>query len=128
MRLITPKLSARQLTVFLTGLVVVIAAVLLRPAAIRAQRNAPPPSLAQVGVNAPLPVYVTNEPPPVVPDGFLPGTTWKFTTWTIPSTLTFTATVKQVEGGWAALNLSTDPPSTAKWYYIPYMPGAWEKQ
>jgi hypothetical protein len=71
---------------------------------------------------------VTNEPPSVVPDSFVPGSTWKFTTWTIPSTLTFTATVKQVSGGWAELNVSTDPATTGKWYYIPYMPGVWEKQ
>lgn len=128
MRLITPKLSARQCIVMLTALGIVLTAMLLRPVAIRAQRNAPPASLAQVGVNAPLPVYVTNEPPLRVPDGFVPGSSWKFTTWTIPSTLTFTATVKQVEGGWASLTLSTDPPTTEKWYYIPYMPGAWEKQ
>lgn len=128
MRPTSLKPSARQSIVILTVVAIVITAVLLRPAAIRAQRNAPPASLAQVAVGSPLPVYVTNDPPPVVPDGFVPGSTWKFTTWTIPSTLTFTATIKQVEGGWASLTLSTDPPTTEKWYYIPYMPGAWERQ
>lgn len=128
MRAITRTISIRQRTLFLVAAAAVLIGVLLRPAAIRAQRNAPPSSLAQVGIAAPLPVYVTNEPPSVVPDGFVPGSTWKFTTWTIPSTLTFTATVKAVEGGWAELNLSTDPPTTAKWYFIAYMPGVWEQQ
>ncbi len=122
------KPTPRQFVVVLTAIAFVAAVVLFKPAPIRAQRNAPPASLAQVAVGSPLPVYVTNEPPSVVPDGFVPGSTWKFTTWTIPSSLTFTATVKQIQGGWASLNLSTDPPTTEKWYYIPFMPGAWEKQ
>ena len=121
MRAITQTLSIAAAAAVLTG-------VLLWPGVIRAQRNAPPASLAQVGPSAPLPVYVTNNPPSLVPDGFVPGSTWKFTTWTIPSTLTFTATVKDVQGGWAELNLSTDPPTSAKWYFIPYMPGVWERQ
>lgn len=128
MRAITRTISIRRGTLFLVAAAAVLTGILLRPAAIQAQRNAPPASLAQVGVSAPLPVYVTNEPASQVPDGFVPGTTWKFTTWTIPSTLTFTATVKDIQGGWAQLNLSTDPPTAARWYFIPYMPGAWEKQ
>jgi hypothetical protein len=128
MRAITRGFSIRPHTLFFIAAAAVLIGFLLRPDAIRAQRNAPPASLAQVGPSAPLPVYVTNEPPSVVPDGFVPGSTWKFTTWTIPSTLTFTATVKQVSGGWAELNVSTDPATTGKWYYIPYMPGVWEKQ
>jgi len=125
---ITRKFSIRPHTLVLVAAGAVLLGFLLRPATIRAQHNAPPASLAQVGAAAPLPVYVTNEPPTVVPDGFVPGSTWKFTTWTIPSTLTFTATVRQVVNGWADLNLSTDPQTTDKWYYIPYMPGVWEKQ
>ena len=102
--------------------------VLIRPGKIHAQRNSPPASLAQVGVSAPLPVYVVNDPPSLLPEGFVPGSSWKFTTWTVPSTLTFTATVQKTEGGWAELTLSTDPPTTSKWYFIPQMPGVWETQ
>ncbi len=102
--------------------------VLLRPAKINAQRNSVPASLAQVGAASPLPVYVVNDPPSLLPDGFVPGSSWKFTTWTVPSTLTFTATVQKTEGGWAALTLSTDPPTASRWYYIPQMPGVWEAQ
>jgi hypothetical protein len=128
MRAITSTLSIPQRTIILVAAAAVFIGVLLRPATIRAQRNSVPASLAQVGAASPLPVYVTNDPPSVVPDGFVPGSTWKFTTWTIPSTLTFTATVKEVQGGWAELNVSTDPPTTAKWYYLPIMPGVWEQQ
>jgi hypothetical protein len=125
MRLITSKLSARKLPLVL--LAVLIVCVLLKPGNIRAQRNSPPP-VAQVGPASPLPVYVVNDPPPTLPEGFLPGSSWKFTTWTVPSTISFTATVQKTEGGWASLTLNTDPPGTAKWYYIPQMPGAWEAQ
>jgi len=128
MRAITSKLSIPQRTIILVAAVAVLIGALVRPDTIRAQRNSVPASLAQVGVASPLPVYVTNDPPSAVPDGFVPGSTWKFTTWTIPSTLTFTATVKAVQGGWAELNVSTDPPTTAKWYYLPIMPGVWEQQ
>jgi hypothetical protein len=128
MRAITSKFSIPQRTIILVAAAVVFIGVLLRPATMRAQRNSVPASVAQVGASAPLPVYVTNDPPPAVPDGFVAGSTWKFTTWTIPSTLTFTATVKEVQGGWAELNVSTDPPTTAKWYYLPIMPGVWEQQ
>lgn len=79
-------------------------------------------------MGTPLPVYVVNEPPPVLPDGFVPGSAWKFTTWTVPSTLTFTATVQKTQGGWAYLTINTDTPASSKWYYVPYMPGAWEPQ
>lgn len=103
-------------------------AVLLKPGKIQAQRNPVPAGVAQVGAGNPLPVYVVNDLPPLLPDGFVPGSSWKFTTWTVPSTLSFTATVKQVEGGWAQLTLSTDPPTTSKWYFIPQMPGVWEAQ
>lgn len=82
--------------------------------------------MAQVGPGSPLPVYVVNDVPPVLPAGFTAGTSWKFTTWTIPSTLTFTATVEKTQGGWAFLTLATD--GSSRWYYIPYMPGAWEPQ
>jgi hypothetical protein len=128
MRSITSKLSVRQLPVILLAVAVLFIGFLLRPGKIQAQRNTVPASVAQVGAAAPLPVYVVNDLPPVLPDGFVPGSSWKFTTWTLPSTLTFTATVQKVEGGWAALTLSTDPPTTSRWYFIPQMPGAWEPQ
>jgi len=125
MRSIIQKISVRQLPLLL--LAVLLLSVLLRPGKIHAQRNSPP-AVAQVGPGSPLPVFVVNDLPPVLPDGFIPGSSWKFTTWTVPSTLSFTATVKQTEGGWALLTLSTDPPATSRWYFIPQMPGAWEMQ
>lgn len=109
-------------------LAVLLLSVLLRPGKVHAQRNAPPAAVAQVGPGSPLPVYVVNDPPPLLPEGFVTGSSWKFTTWTVPSTLSFTAMVKETEGGWALLTLSTDPPTTARWYFIPQMPGAWEMQ
>jgi hypothetical protein len=128
MRSIISKLSARQLPLVLLAAAALLIGVLLRPAKINAQRNSVPASLAQVGVGSPLPVYVVNDLPPLLPEGFVPGSTWKFTTWTLPSTLTFTATVQKTEGGWAALTLSSDAPTMSKWYYIPQMPGVWEAQ
>ncbi len=118
-----PKLSAQQAVSIL--LAVLLLAVLLKPGKIAAQRS-PAPAVAQVGPTSPLPVYVVNDFPPALPEGFVPGTSWKFTTWTLPSTLTFTATVQKTEGGWAFLTLSTG--NTSRWYYIPQMPGAWEPQ
>jgi hypothetical protein len=101
-------------------------AVFLKPDKIHAQRAAPP--VAQVGPSSPLPVYVVNENPPVLPEGFTPGSSWKFTTWTLPSTLTFTATVQKVSGGWALLTTSGSSAESPKWYFIPQMPGVWEQQ
>ena len=83
----------------------------------------PIPAVAQVGAGNPLPVYVVNDLQPALPVGFIPGSSWKFTTWTQPSTLTFTATVQKTEGGWAFLALNGDA-ATSRWYYIPQMPGA----
>ena len=128
MHSIISRLSARQLPLVLLAAAALLIGVLLRPAKINAQRNSVPASLAQVGVGSPLPVYVVNDLPPLLPEGFVPGSTWKFTTWTLPSTLTFTATVQKTEGGWAALTLSSDAPTMSKWYYIPQMPGVWEAQ
>jgi hypothetical protein len=127
MRSMTSILSGRPLPVILI-VATLLFALLLRPGKIQAQRNSIPASVAQVGAASPLPVYVVNDPPAMLPEGFVPGSSWKFTTWTLPSTLTFTATVQKTEGGWAALTLSTDPPTTSKWYFIPQMPGAWEPQ
>lgn len=122
---IKSKFLVLQLPLLLFAVALICA--LLQPGGIHAQRN-PPTTIAQVGPGSPLPVYVVNEEPPQLPAGFVPGTSWKFTTWTVPSTLSFTAAVRQVEGGWAQLTLSTDPPTTSRWYYIPQMPGAWEIQ
>jgi hypothetical protein len=119
-----PKLSKRQVALVLFA--VFIIAVMLKPGQIQAQR--PAPAVAQVGAGSPLPVYVVNDVPPALPEGFVPGSSWKFTTWTVPSTLSFTATVQKTEGGCAALTLSTDTQRTARWYYIPQMPGEWEPQ
>jgi hypothetical protein len=124
MRLPTSKLSTPQIGMILFAVLLVL--VLVKPGRIQAQRNAPPPT-ASVGSGSPLPVYMVNEPPPVLPEGFLPGSAWKFTTWTTPSTLSFTATVQKTEGGWAFLTVNSDAPAT-RWYYIPLMPGGWEQQ
>ena len=99
---------------------------LVRTGTVHAQKSIPP--TAQVGVGAPLPVYMVNEAPSLLPDGFTPGTSWKFTSWTTPSSLTFVVSVQKTEGGWAYLTLSTDPDAKPKWYYLPHMPGAWEQQ
>jgi hypothetical protein len=105
---------------------VALVALLVRPEKTHAQQKAPP-AAANVGVANPLPVYMVNEPPGVLPEGFEPGTSWKFSTWTIPSSLTFTATVQKTQGGWAYLTMK-DTPASTRWYYIPMMPGAWEPQ
>lgn len=82
---------------------------------------------AQVGISSPLPVFVTNTPP--LPQGFTPGSTWRFTTWTMPSVLTWTARVNRTSGPWAQLSVKTeDGGSSTRWYYVPGMPGSWEPQ
>ena len=124
MRLTIQKLSGQQ--VLLIVFAILLVALLLKPAKMRAQPKAPP-AMAEVGVGSPLPVYVVNDPPAMLPEGFVAGTSWKFTTWTVPSTVTFTATVQKTEGGWASLTLGADT-TTTRWYYIPQMPGAWEPQ
>jgi len=82
--------------------------------------------MAAVGVATPLPVYVMNEPP--MPDDFVPGSTWQFTTWSTPNALTWSAHVERVSGGWALLTVNGPNRTTAGWYYIPQMPGWWEKR
>ena len=121
------KISTQQIVLIV--FVVLLISLLLKPEKTHAQpAAATPPAMAQVGPGSPLPVYVVNATPPVLPEGFTPGTSWKFTTWTIPSTLTFTATVQKTEGGWAFLTINTDSPTSSRWYFIPQMPGAWELQ
>jgi hypothetical protein len=124
MRSFLTGISTQQATlILLAGLLIFV---LLKPGQIHAQR--PVPAVAQVGVASPLPVYMVNEPEPALPVGFIAGSSWKFTTWTLPSTLTFTATVQKTEGGWAFLALNGDPATAPRWYFIPLMPGAWEPQ
>jgi hypothetical protein len=128
MRLIPQKLSSRHVLLMVSVVSALsLAALLVGPEKIHAQQKAPP-AAATVGVSNPLPVYMVNDLPDLLPDGFAPGTSWKFTTWTIPSTLTFTATVQQISGGWAYLKVNSDTASTSRWYFIPQMPGAWEPQ
>jgi hypothetical protein len=124
MRSITLTFDPRQVTMILLAMLLI--AVLLKPGNIHAQRAAP--ALAQVGASSPLPVYVVNDPSPLLPEGFEAGTSWKFTTSTYPSSLNFTFGVQKTDGGWALLNVSSDSPATPKWYYIPRMAGAWEQQ
>ncbi len=84
-------------------------------------------SPVQVGIASPLPVYVTNAP--ALPDGFAPGTRWKFSTWTMPSVLSWTATVNRTSGAWAHLTVrGEDGSSASRWYYLPAMEGSWEPQ
>jgi hypothetical protein len=116
----TPSLKQ----ILLIACAALLLVVLATPQTIRAQR--PAPAVAQVGPASPLPVYVINETPPPLPDGFVPGSSWKFTTWTIPSTLTFSARVETVSGGWAYLTVQTNADTKPRWYYIPQMPGTWE--
>src|SRR6185312_10226684 len=123
MRLNFTKLSVGRAS--LSALTLSLLGLLAVNETMRAQRTAAP-AVAQVGPGSPLPVFVVNDSPPRLPEGFTPGSSWRFTTWTVPSTLTFTATVQRTAGGWALLRLSTDP--TPHWYFVPQMPGAWDPQ
>jgi hypothetical protein len=90
---------------------------------LRGQAQSP----AQVGLSSPLPVFVTNAP--MLPEGFTPGSRWRFSTWTIPSVMTWTATVNRTSGGWAHLTVRGDDGTTvSRWYYLPAMEGSWEQQ
>jgi len=88
--------------------------------------SAPPQQVAQVGPGSPLPVYVVNEPS--IPDDFVPGSTWRFTTWTVPNSMSWVARVEKVSGSWAYLTVQETEQATSGWYYIPQMPGRWQKQ
>lgn len=87
-------------------------------------------STAQIGANSPLPVFVTNPMSTVqLPEGFVQGSRWRFTTWTVPSVITWTATVNKTSGAWAHLTIVAEDRSThTRWYYLPGMPGSWERQ
>jgi hypothetical protein len=84
-------------------------------------------SPAQIGTSSPLPVFVTNTPP--LPEEFVQGSRWRFTTLTVPTVLTWTATVNSTSGPWAQLTVRTENGQVSTgWYYIPGMSGSWEKQ
>jgi hypothetical protein len=105
------------------GLALVLLCILFRVDPVRAQSH------AQIGTNSPLPVFVTNQPgAPLLPEGFVAGSHWRFTTWTMPSVITWTATVNKTSGPWANLTIPDDRTTTTRWYYIPAMPGSWERQ
>jgi hypothetical protein len=85
-------------------------------------------SQAQIGTNSPLPVFVTNPFATVaLPDGFVQGSQWRFTTWTVPSVITWTAAVNKTSGAWANLTITTDGGTSTRWYYVPAMPGSWDR-
>jgi len=86
-------------------------------------------SYAQIGTNSPLPVFVTNPLGLIaLPEGFTPGSHWRFTTWSMPSTISWTATVNKTSGGWANLTITDERSTTTRWYFLPEMPGSWEPQ
>ena len=86
-------------------------------------------SHAQIGTNSPLPVFVVNEGTLMLPEGFGSGTRWRFTTWTMPSVLSWVVTVNKTSGPWANLTVTTeDCVTTTRWYYVPGMQGSWERQ
>ena len=122
MNLPNPRLPRPRLLLIIGAALVAILAVY------GAQRSNTPSAqqVAQGGVGSPLPVYVVNEPS--IPDDFVPGSTWRFTTWTVPNSMTFSARVDKVSGSWAYLTVQESEQSTSGWYYLPQMPGLWQKQ
>ena len=84
-------------------LVVLLFGVFLYPAHSQAQR-AEAPTTAHIAASSPLPVFVTNAPS--LPEGFVVGSKWRFTTWTTPSVITWSATVQSISGAWAQLVVS----------------------
>jgi len=88
-----------------------------------------PVTPATVALNAPLPVFVTNPQTQLaLPTNFHPGTRWRFTTWTSPSQIDWIGTVERVSGPWALITINLNGNTTARWYYVPAMPGSWEAQ
>jgi hypothetical protein len=115
------KSLLRQPAVAAALLALVMLAIILQAQRTYAQ------STAQIGQTSPLPVFVTNAPS--LPDGFSAGSRWKFTTWTTPSVFTWTTTVNSTSGPWAYLTVRyEDGTTSSRWYYVPAMPGSWEKQ
>jgi hypothetical protein len=84
---------------------------------------------AQIGQSSPLPVFITNEGYCLLPEGFVPGSRWRFTSWSAPSSLSWIGTVQPTTGPWVNLTIQThDGTTTTRWYNVPAMPGGWEKQ
>jgi hypothetical protein len=106
------------------ALLVVPIGILVWAGHVRAQTH------AQIGTSSPLPVFVTNPPDQqLLPEGFVSGTRWRFTTWTTPSVFTWTASVNKTSGAWANLTITAeDRSTTTRWYYVPAMPGSWERE
>jgi hypothetical protein len=107
-------------------LVLLLFGFFLYPAHSQAQRT-DAPTTAQIATSSPLPVFVTNAP--TLPEGFVVGSKWRFTTWTTPSVFTWSATVQRTSGAWAQLLVSAEGGRTSSgWFYIPALPGSWETQ
>jgi hypothetical protein len=115
----------RSLTTVLAAVAISVALTLVLANGIRTIRAQDGPT-AQIGIQTPLPVHVTNEP--VLPSGFTPGSRWRFTTWTSPSVITWVGQVQHVSGPWAQITVSLENQTTTRWYYVPAMPGSWERQ
>src|ERR1039457_1429377 len=94
------RMNATRLSTRTSGLVLlaILAALLFRPEKVRAQRDSPP-AVAQVRAGSPLPVFMLNDLAPGPPSGFVSGTSWRFTTWTAPSNLSFIVTVRKTSAG-----------------------------
>ena len=104
-------------------------AVLVGAAAADTISSPTPSTTAQIGPSTPLPVFVTNEGYCLLPEGFVVGSRWRFTSWTAPSTTSFVGVVQATTGPWANLTVrSQDGTVTTRWFNVPAMPGGWEKQ
>ncbi len=106
----------------MTGTLVVERAVLTPQPALAQEPGRP----TQIGPSAPLPVYVTNTP--VLPEGFVAGSHWRFTTWSSPSVITWVGNIRRVSGPWAYIEVSREGTTQKGWYYVPAMPGNWDQQ
>lgn len=85
--------------------------------------------VAQIGHATPLPVFVTNDGYYLLPQGFVRGSRWRFTSWTSPSTTSWIGQVEATSGPWANLTIRAhDGTVTTRWYNVMAMPGGWEKQ
>jgi hypothetical protein len=117
-----PNFLRYSLLVTIAALVAVCSSVWV----LQVQAQAP----VQIGANSPLPVFVTNPlSDRFLPEGFVQGSRWRFTTWTVPSVITWVGTVNRTSGAWANLTITAEGrPGTTIWVYVPNMPGSWERQ
>jgi hypothetical protein len=84
---------------------------------------------AQIAQSTPLPVFVTNQGHYLLPEGFVPGSRWRFTSWSGPSTISWIGAVQATSGPWANLTIqANDGTTTTRWYNMMALPGGWEKQ